>query len=664
MTRTRIRIDWDRATRVAILASTLCALGFQAAFGAFGTARYYPVILPFGAALLAGWYLPAVARAAVMAAAAITPALLNRTTGLFDVPLSVVWVAALLGLVVSETRLHRWSLPPAWRLPVALWGLCIAVAWPIVTAREFDFSLALFHRRSAIFQALFIVHIASAQLAGMLWIDALFAAFSGVDVGRFERQVMWPLAAGTIASIAVGLYQMNVAPLALNPTVYGVMGRASGLMLDGNVFGTLSAMWIPGFAALAVGGPVAARWTATASAIAAGITVWGSGSRTALLAAACSVTAASYGIWKTVRFVRTRPMALVAVPAAVVLIVAAISAGSATTGPLGRIWLAADRSWAANRGIVRYLWDRDGFGTAAVQMIRESPWVGIGVGSFHSLVGFYSRISDPASGVGPDNAQNWFRHQLAELGLIGSLGWMAMVGMLLISLARRPPGRHAARSVMIAGAVVGLGLASMLGMPTQHVVVLVTFWTFVFWHDRLSGRTPLMPAWSPRSWHWAAMTIVAAVFGAVTLHAAWTDLRVPNRAARFGSPYTYGFHPAASGGQRFRRTERHAVEVFQMRAPYVKLTFWAEHPDLDQREVRLQIWRAAQRIANVGLVTPLPVTWYVRAPAGRDWMMLEFDVSRTWSGAPASGGKPVEYGISIADWEFVNVPPHNAAVIE
>jgi hypothetical protein len=51
-------------------------------------------------------------------------------------------------------------------------------------------------------------------------------------------------------------------------------------------------------------------------------------------------------------------------------------------------------------------------------MTREHPLTGIGAGSYRIIAPDYGRalLNDA---LPPDNAQNWWRHQIAELGVFG-----------------------------------------------------------------------------------------------------------------------------------------------------------------------------------------------------------------------------------------------------
>ena len=156
----------------------------------------------------------------------------------------------------------------------------------------------------------------------------------------------------------------------------------------------------------------------------------------------------------------------------------AIGSSSAMVGPWARLVkevLVLERrapqrpsaSVALVAAVVTELWDRNWYGTTASRMIMDSPFVGAGVGSFHLLV------PDVAHELGhgrlePDNAQNWFRHQFAEFGVLGSVGWLLWMELFLRLLAAgRPVDGRAAPADLVRRALVALGLASLVGMPTQ-----------------------------------------------------------------------------------------------------------------------------------------------------------------------------------------------------
>jgi hypothetical protein len=106
----------------------------------------------------------------------------------------------------------------------------------------------------------------------------------------------------------------------------------------------------------------------------------------------------------------------------------------------------------------------------------------------------------------------------------------------------------------------------------------------------------------------------------------------------------------------------HALEVFPVQGRYLELSFWAEHPDVGERPVNVQIWRGGDELPKTSLVNHTPVTWYVRAPADSKWMTLRFDVNRAWT---PEGLQAPQYGVTVAAWNFVDkVPPGAGPLVE
>jgi hypothetical protein len=122
-----------------------------------------------------------------------------------------------------------------------------------------------------------------------------------------------------------------------------------------------------------------------------------------------------------------------------------------------------------------YLWTRNGYGLIAGDMIRRSPFVGIGIGAFNPLVFLYSWQRFHLI-IPPDNAQNWFRHQLAEIGVTGSMGWMVWRGSFLALLITARECANQLSGTVLRLSLIGFGLISLVGAPGQDIVVILTFW--------------------------------------------------------------------------------------------------------------------------------------------------------------------------------------------
>jgi hypothetical protein len=85
----------------------------------------------------------------------------------------------------------------------------------------------------------------------------------------------------------------------------------------------------------------------------------------------------------------------------------------------------------------------------------------------------------------------------------------------------------------------------------------------------------------------------------------------------------------------------------------LKLSVWVEHPDANDRPVRVQVWRDHQRIVSGRFGRGVPLTRYVRVGEDNKPFVLETRVDRTF--ATSDRTRP-EIGLSLA-WEFVDSAP-------
>jgi hypothetical protein len=675
-----VRFGMDRATKLAAVASAAAALTLHANLAS----RAYAIVFPLSmGAFVASAMLSAVLGESVVAvvlfATYLVPALFLTLTGFFTFSHFVVWQAALFGVMAPRMLRLEWAFPKPWKGPLVFWVLAIALSWPIIVAREFDFTTALlanyrlWSSRAGIpppVAVAWILNVTCIALVGLIWFDWLFDVYAGDRVSRFRAHVLWPLFGGCVIGSAVAVYQAFGHTGFLNPTLYGVMGRAAGTMLDGNVFGTVTAMWLPFAAALAfraieARGWRAAGWLALPAGL--GIALLATGSRTALLTAVAGAACLLAGAWPTVRAHRARAL-LVAGALAVVIVGAALFSPASTTSALTRVqWLIPTSSESLHY-VVREVWDRAGYGTIAARMIAEHPFVGVGIGNFSLQVADVAHLTQHRVMV-PDNAQNWYRHQLAETGLLGSVGWIVWTGLVVWLLIRRRSPRSDAVSAQpdrpserhdvgaAKGALVGLGVTSLLGMPTQDAAVTLTFIGFAFWCIRLidDGATQRSEAKSRLSrTEWSVLAGVLACFLGATAYVAWNELRPPYRGLRADWNYQYGFWDDPLLPQPFRWTEGKAVDVFPVDRPWLKLVLGTVAPDANQRPVEVKVWRNHDLILRLNRRSDFPVTRYVRVPEGQDRMMIEIEVSRTWKPA---GVNQRERGVAVAKWELFDVPP-------
>lgn len=647
----RLTVPTGRITRTVVLLSAVLAVT--------------TVTLPFGftlplkifivSALTARWFARLILPL-VLVAAYVTPVMSLLMVGGEHYSYGLVWMAALLGLIAGTSLFSDWSLPVSWRWALVAWALIIALSWPLVAWRELDYRFAsagatrlplTTMKFAASLDVNWIAYTASVQLLGLLWIDWLVRRYRTASPREFAREVIAPLGAAILIASALGVYQGTVNVSFLSGHAWPVLQRSVGTFVDANVFGMLAALWAPVFLMLAwSSGDRVKRTGALAAALLASAGVWTSASRTGLLAllVGMTLTAGELSRAASSRVPRVRLLLIASGVATAVLLIAALSPLKTTTALQRARDLAPSPTTASIRHTAHRLWDRDGYGAAAVAMIREFPLGGVGIGSFHMLSHDFAM---QAAGVWipPDNAQNWFRHQLAELGIIGSLGWIVWVVVFLRQLVRATNG-DARTGIASRGPLIAFGVASLLGMPGQDAAVTMTFWVLACWFAADARILDRSRTGALTGIRWIG--IVVLVCACVAARAADGDLRPPFRAARFGVPYSYGF---IDGQPSFTNLPR-AVTVISSPKPWLKFTYWVEHPDAATRPVRVQIWRDHDRIVDRKLYNDVRVTKYIAVPGDNKRFVLEVEVDRMF----IPSGDTREHGLNLK-WEFVDIAP-------
>ena len=649
----------ERSTKLVLIASTLTATVCIASSVVAWPALPWVTLSVLVGAFLAARRFQMVAVRVVLVLTYVTPGLLTIGLGEFRSWDLTPWFAGLLGVMMATSDPTRWHLPELWRGPLASWGLVIALSWPVIWWREFDFAPALVRTASLANNAvgvppgtavIWLLSVVLTHCVGLLWFDWLFAAFQRTCINRFQRVVIVPLAVGWIVSMLVAVYQSLVDPSFVNAGHWAVLKRSSGMLMDANPFGMMSALW----GAIGVAMLLGRRsrrdetdWVTEATVGLVGLVLavswyglWVSGSRSALIAGLVVLFfVARWAVREASLSNRGRRLTLALVAAGLMGGIF-VATQSSMVGPWQRLLpMLPSASWESVTALLAETWKRNGYGAAATQMIAENPLVGVGVGTFNVI------SPDVADSLGygrvsPDNAQNWFRHQLAEFRLLGSLGWMIWVWMFLRLLFNGRLGETAGPpAYMVRGALVALGAASLVGMPTQNPAVAFTFWTLAFWYVFLVGNA--MPVLSPRinpRVFWVGVWMLALTYVGGVGYVSGTELRVPFRAQKAGWDYSYGFYdPELDGAEgSFRWTSERAAAVVPVAEDLIELSVWTHHPDVALDPVKLKVWLDGELVLESLRTDGESVGRTLRRPTGQDSVVIETWVSRTW--------KPSDYG--------------------
>jgi O-Antigen ligase len=673
------RDTWNRATKTIVIASTMAAALAEWVMAARLWDALWPATLVATiAAVAAARWARGTALRVVLVLIYLAPACFLLLSGNDHFSYEIVWIAPLLTILVVDPEARDWSLPDPWQLPLVTWALVVSVSWPLVALREFDFSpwlMTVVNVPNTGFGVspeevlMWTAYIVLGHNVGLLWIDALFRWYGRVPIARFRIEIMAPLVAGVGVACAVGIYQGFVDLDFLSGHLWPHMRRAAGTLMDANSFGTIAALMGPAAVVLAIGrgGP----WSIVRAGFAMALTfmgVWTSGSRTALAAILVGFAVIVYEGWHQGR--SNRNVAPIAIGVAIIAGIVGL-AGSSTMTVFTRLHsfvpgleentTFGSAAWA--------LWQRNGYGSAAMRMVAEHPLQGVGAGIFHTLVLDY-RVLVTNVPIPPDNAQNWYRHMLTEFGILGSLPmfmWVALFAKALVSKPASGADRftvHVLRSTLLA-----IGLISLLSMSGQSMTIVLTFWTLVFWFlitrepgtlrlrsGQAGSREPgdRRSEQSQNLWRAGAIGLVV-VHGALTFAAARGDLLPRHRAARFGWDYSGGIsdlEPNADGTPGRRWTGLKAMSTIPVRGKVLKFVGWIDHPDADAKPVHVEVWADGKSVFDGDLKRTDAIRVDIPAREGHAQMVLHMEISRTFRPSEFGRRDRRDLGLAVQDWQW------------
>jgi hypothetical protein len=646
---------FERASRLALVASVAAITVFQLAFHPDLTpALQRAGIAALALGLLVGPFASGAGVAAWIVVAPLAPALLRLTAGREGPVLDIVWMAGLAGALLRAGVRPRWHLPPLWRLLLGGWALVLTCAWPLVVARELGFdwhtmqddaavnSWAMLTAARVVGWSLYVVQT---QLLGLLWFDWLW--------GRFARgsaappRVVHALWLGVSVASAVAVYQGAVNLAFLSTPFWANERRAAGTLLDANGYGMLAALAAPVAAWLLRRRPPIAVAVFLVNAIG----LWMSGSRTALVGA----VAGTLGLAAIALFGRRgeasaspalrKPSRLGAMILAGVVVLAALVAAGSAIGPVRRI-----AEVPLSRAGLADLWSRGGYGTIAVQMLRETPWTGVGPGMYHVIAPDYWRVSRQMT-LAFDNAQNWWRHEAAELGILGALPVIAWSLLLAAGLLLAAPRDGRSDALLPRALLAGVGAASLLGMPTQNPIVLLWFFALVAWWGTASTGALA----EGRVTAGTARALAFALAGLVVLHAGGTAvlargwLSVPERAKRAHRDYVVGAYELEplAGATSFRWTSGDARFLWMPKTRWLLLRLWVQHPDASAAPVQVTVATPCGVVVNETLKSSDLLNVGLELPERADIFEASVHTSRTWQ--PAGDTRQLGAAV-VSDW--------------
>ncbi len=263
-----------------------------------------------------------------------------------------------------------------------------------------------------------------------------------------------------------------------------------------------------------------------------------------------------------------------------------------------------------------------------MRVVADHPWVGVGPGAFGTVISDYARVT-LGYRLPPDNAQNWWRQQLADFGLIGGAG--ALLCSLLALLAVLRTWRRSPDAATVSPSAAGGPRADGHGQPA-HTASRCCRCSWDCWLPTRWRPPVVADTATPAPMRWPAQLVwTVAIACAVGLAAeGWTDFRPPRRAARFHFLYYYGLSApveAPFGGGRW--SARRSVAVLEPTGKTIVVHVVLPHEDLASAPVTVTVSDANREVCQLVARDHTKLECLVPVPDG-PWPMVRLDISRAW----------------------------------
>src|SRR5262249_51903208 len=115
------------------------------------------------------------------------------------------WLTALFGAILPRVLAPRWNTPRPLKGPLVFWVLALALTWPVLTAREVDFTPELLYRSGLAVSKLgvqpsmaisWMLTTTIVAMLGLLLFETFAALYGAAPVERFESRIVWPAYTG------------------------------------------------------------------------------------------------------------------------------------------------------------------------------------------------------------------------------------------------------------------------------------------------------------------------------------------------------------------------------------------------------------------------------------------------------------------------------------
>jgi O-antigen ligase len=455
------------------------------------------------------------------------------------------------------------------------------------------------------------------------------------DDASLVRPLAWTCVAaagalGVATVVEVGS-QWSAAGYAMAFLARYVSGERFALHLtDLNAAGSWYAL-----AAVAAAGSAISATALRGAAITAlgviGIAIWFTGSRSAYLAVTVGALVLASG---QQRWPLTKRQVVPVVGLLAVVLLA---------GTIASDWRAGETGSTAMSARLR-----SQFLVTTGRMFASAPVFGVGVGRYFDRSAEF--MSDELRTLyGNENAHNYFAQQFAELGLVGGILFLWLVGTLVVRGWKAVRGGSIPEHLGLYAGVIAYLTTCVTGHPLLVPEAALPFWIAAgsvaanLESSREGGLTPIRTAV-------AAAAVVAIAAGVISGTIAYA--RTPSEP-----PREYGFHqPVTDEGATFRWMVRHAVTYVPNENGFLHLRVRAPQETRNDRPLVLETSLAGRVADRREVPSDRWFTYHipVRQTASGPFQRVDLRVNQWWQQEVRLGQRramrPIAAMVADARW--------------
>ncbi|MGB7297197.1 MAG: O-antigen ligase family protein [Candidatus Aminicenantales bacterium] len=497
-----------------------------------------------------------------------------------------------------------------------------------------------------------------------------FIVMTRVEEREFIKKIGVVLLISTAFSLGFGFYQHYGSLRFGNNPLSFTQGFINGTFKDAMSFGGYLAVMIPILLSMVLFFKGVLRIFSVLVFLSAVFLLPNTGSRSGLVSLAISLLFFLGFHLFILKRQKSFPLKKIVISGAAVLLVCAViisvllfSQGSIVYKRMNELWVSHKEG-----GLDGALAERSSsLWRAAVQMIKDYPLSGVGIGAFIIELPNYARTYGIPLRT-TDSAENYFIQVFVELGIIGLFFAVWIFGLIFKRMRKGFDPDLSADGWKHIQIGVSCGIISMFMIFLVHTFIgsyelKYTFWLLVamlFVLNRSDAEAETKIVFSKKFKFLGVILIL--IFTALQLWNSTHSLSLKHQNEVFKWDHNFGFYDIerTSAGKQFQWTKKNRGLTITVTKPVIEIPMMASHPDIRENPVKVQVYlikdffREKRLLDEITLRESSWKTYEYHLPDEVDTEVLFlFKVSRTWNPRKMSGASDTrDLGVALGEIGF------------